>query len=72
MITIRVNVDGREVATTTAKSRWELPEVISKATRSYEHDANLAFQSEEKVRDFRGDLTEVIVRYQSARMQKAA
>ena len=73
MITIKVIVDGQAVASGLAKSHWGLPDVIGKTTRSFDHDPNLAFAAEEQVRDARGEVTEVIVRYQRAKpTQRAA
>ncbi len=72
MITIKVIVDGQEVASGLARSHWEIPDVVGKTTRSFDHDPNLAFTAEEQVRDARGEVTEIIVRYRQAKSTRRA
>jgi hypothetical protein len=64
MIAITVLVDGQVVKTASAKSRWELPDVIARETVEFEHDPNLRLEREEKVRNAANELTEVRVHYQ--------
>jgi len=74
MIGIRVLVDGQQVSTAEAKSRWELPDVIARTTQSYDHNPELEWEREEKVRDPSGELSEIVVRYRSkaSRVRPAA
>lgn len=74
MITVQVLVDEQEVGTTSAKSRWELPDVVAKLTRSYDQSSDYVWDREERVKDASGELLMVIVRYhtQKAELSKAS
>lgn len=63
MIKVTIFLDGKEVDSATAASQWVLPDVVAKLGQPWEHDPNVVWQREEKIKDASGQLTELRVYY---------
>ncbi len=72
MITVRVMVDGELGTSASARSRWELPDVVARTTRDFDHNPDLALEREEKVRDASGELSELVIHYRTRKAEARA